>query len=70
MGKLEEINKTELKSYDGYKYEIIAYDDVTTINYYETEKGKEVLKQTYDICSLHDIQIAEKIIELRKAFKE
>jgi len=68
--RLIEINKVELKSADGYKYVITAFEDITQIDYYAIENHKYELKQTYDLSSCHDIQIAEKIIELRKAFKE
>ena len=70
MEKLTEINKVELISDDGYRYIITTYRDITEIKYYETENHENVLKETYTICSLHDIQICENILRLRKEYKE
>jgi len=68
--KLTEINKAELRSSDGYKYVITAYGDITQIDYCEMVDKQYKIKSTWDIPSCHDIQIAENIIKLRKAFKE
>ena len=70
--RLTEINKTELRSQDEYKYTVAAFDDITEIKYFErnNDNGELELKNTFDIPSYHDIQICEKIIELRKAYGE
>lgn len=70
--ELIELNITELKSAEyGYKYVITTYEDITRIEYFEkNEDNKLELKDRYDLPSCHDIQICEKIIELRKAFKD
>jgi len=70
--KLFELNKCELSSNDGYKYVITTYDDETTIEYFEKDIADGEMKPKgakYNIPSCHDIQICEKIIKLRKAFK-
>lgn len=74
--KLYKVNKSELVSDDNeYKYVITAYEDITRIEYYEKDfrdkNSKELIrKNTYELPSCHDIQVAEKIIELRKLFKD
>ncbi len=71
--ELIELNKCELRSQDGYKYVITVFEDITKIDYFETDYEKEnkplVLKQTYEFPSCHDIQICEKIIEMRKSLE-
>jgi len=72
IDKLFELNKCELSSADGYKYVITTYEYETTIEYFEKdiEDGKMKSRcSKYNIPSCHDIQICEKVIELRKAFK-
>jgi hypothetical protein len=68
--KLVELNVTELRNEDGeYKYVLTAYDDITEIKYFEKNKeGKmqEVTNSSFSLPSVYDIQICEKIIELRK----
>jgi len=70
IDKLFELNKCELGSTDGYKYIITTYEDETIIEYIEKDivDGKMKSKGKYNIPSCHDIQICEKIIELRKTF--
>lgn len=70
--KLIELNKSELRELDGnYKYIISTYEDVTEIKYLERNKeGKFEERETYTIPSCYDIQLCEKIIEMRKAFKD
>ena len=69
--KLLELNKSELSSSDDYKYVISTYEDVTQIEYFEKNEDKKYKSiWKFDFPSFCDIQICEKIIELRKAFKE
>lgn len=70
--KLMELNKRELISEDGYKYTITTYEDISRIEYLEKDKedgNKYKLINSYDIPSCHDIQVCERVIEMRKAFK-
>jgi len=72
VDKLIELNKSEceLISEDGFKYIITIYEDVTIIEYLEKDiaDGKMKSRSKYEIPSCHDVQICEKIAELRKAF--
>lgn len=69
--KLTEINKTELWSGNDYKYVITAYEDVTKVDYYEPDESKVMkLRSSFDLACIHDIQICETIIRLRKEFKD
>lgn len=72
VDELFELNKCELGSADGFKYVITTYEDETTIQYFEKDVVDGKMKPTgtkYNIPGCHDIQICEKIIEMRKAFK-
>lgn len=68
--KLVELNKTELRNEDNnYKYVLIAYDDITEVKYFEKNKDGKMEENTnfsFSLPSCQDIQICEKIIELRK----
>jgi len=65
--ELTELNVCELIE-DDYKYVIRCYEDTTEVIYMEKEikSNKWEEKDKFNLCSLHDIQICEKIIELRK----
>jgi hypothetical protein len=72
-GKLIEINKCELKNNDGWKYKITTYEDITEVKYFEKDSNGKIVEKSqfnFDIPSCCDIQLCEKIIEMRKAFKE
>ena len=66
--KLSEFNTTELTSVDDWGYIITTYDDNTKIEYFETKNNEQNIKETTLIPSCCDIQICEKIIEMRKSF--
>lgn len=70
--KLTELNICELSNGDYYKYRITCYEDITEIEYKEKDsKTKEwITTNKLELCSLNDIQICEKIIELRSKFEE
>lgn len=72
--KLTEINKCELISNDKWKYVITAYEDVIEVEYFEEDfNTKEIVKKpnhSFNLSNCCAIQICEKIIEMRKAYKD
>jgi hypothetical protein len=71
--KLYEINKSELRSKDGWKYDITTYEDETEVKYFDKNKDGVLVEMpqfNFSIPKCCDVQLCEKIIEMRKAFKE
>jgi len=64
--KLVKLRKTVLTEGGMFGYEIISYEDITTIIYFEYENNERVNKQTFDITSGYDLQVFEEAIRLRK----
>jgi len=57
---------------DGWRYEIIAYEEETVIEYYEEVNG-EFIKKSEDVYASYDNfdeKIANAILRVRKTYKE
>lgn len=65
--KLCRLNKTTLSSNDNFGWDIICYDDVTEIIYFEKDsEGTHTRQDTYLFAVGYDLQVFEEAIRLRK----
>lgn len=64
--KLSELNVAELSG-SGFKYVITTYADITEIEYFEHKDDLSwLVKNKFSLPSCYDLQVCEKIIEIRK----